>query len=607
MIDVSASSSQIGDFSVFGYTRNFDRTLKSRFTAKLGIIPQKISIGNAGELFFYTTYGDLAETEDSVAIKLGFLRSLEKYPLTSKILLEKNLVGPGFIQHHEMHGNGLVVCLGKKDPKFTAYKSILAVPQLYYYELNGDVICSDRLSCLVKLLDRIELNEDVVPMHFLFRSIPGDLTYYRHIKRMLPGQFIRWNDGKICEQSLQSINDFNATYTLKGNDATSLGTLFTALDEVVGDYHIQAGNSGQSMATLLSGGVDSTIIQYLINKHEQNNNPRSFSYAVESVDFQREIQYAQTASDLLRTNHTFVSFSPEDFPGLLTRTVDILAQPPILETEPSMLSIAEFAVRDSLPYRYFISGQGADTVFGLTYSKKLKGIQMLQQIPGSGKLLKGLGKLSLPFTRFSNVLNKGGNILLAANDPDSFISPSNSIAVYGDIEIVRKCFGDEVLIKALRYRRDLAEKYLDTNHYLEKVHLIDLMTDTYELGAQRQQIFLALGKEQLHPFFDDEILQVAFAFLPDVRYIKGFRPKYLLKDLLTQKTNATVSKHRKGFSIFEKDLYSWMKSGPLHELVENINLPSFLNSTEFERQLKNPNYFLWILLNFDIFQKQCLT
>jgi len=204
------------------------------------------------------------------------------------------------------------------------------------------------------------------------------------------------------------------------------------------------------------------------------------------------------------------------------------------------------------------------------------------------------------------MLKKGADILLSAEDADSYLSPSNSIAVYGDIGIVRRCFGDEALIKALRYRRDFAANYLNTNHYLEMVHVIDLMTDTYELGAQRQQIFLAHGKEQLHPFFDDDILRVAFAFPPDIRYIKGFRPKYLLKDLLAQKTGSSISKGPKGFSIFENDLYSWMKSGPLRELIENIELPGFLSRAEFDRQLQNPDYFLWTLLNYDIFRQRCL-
>ena len=184
------------------------------------------------------------------------------------------------------------------------------------------------------------------------------------------------------------------------------------------------------------------------------------------------------------------------------------------------------------------------------------------------------------------------------------MAPANSIAVFGDLNVLRRCFGDEVLIKAMRYRRDFAKNYLETDHYLEKFHLIDLLTDTYELGVQRQQIFLAHCKEQIHPFFDDDILRTAFAFPPDVRYIKGFRPKYLLKDLLMQKSNAAISKRPKGFSIFEKDLHAWMRTGPLRELIENIELPGFLSRMEFDRQLKNPDYFLWILLNWDIFRRR---
>lgn len=597
----------IGDFSIFGYTKNFEGTLKRRINEKFGILPKTISLGNAGELFFYTSYGDVVETEDAIAIKLGFLRSLEKSPLTAQHILETRLIGPGFVQSSKMRGNGLIICLGKSDAKFSAFKTLLGVPQLYYYEGCGEIICSDRLNCLVKLLDKIELNDDVVPMHFLFRSIPGNLTYYQHIKRMLPGQIFRWGNGHFLEQSLLSITDTDTPYILKGNDPSSLDALSNALNDVVGDYFTQAEATGQKIATLLSGGVDSTLLQYFSNIHHPNSSPHSYSYAIDSLDFQREIKYARAASDLFHTDHTFVSFTPKDFAGLLTRSVDILAQPPILETEPSMLSIAEYVGKSTTPYHYFISGQGADTLFGLTYSIKLKGIEMLRQVPASAMMLKGLGKILSPVKRFSTMLNKGANILLSEGDGDSYLSPSNSIAVYGDIEIVRSCFGDETLIKALRYRRDFASNYLKSNHYLEKVHVIDLMTDTYELGAQRQQIFLAHGAEQLHPFFDDDILRVAFSFPPDNRYIKGFRPKYLLKDLLTQKTNAVISNRPKGFSIFESDLISWMKSGPLRELIENIERPGFLSRVEFDRQLKSPDYFLWILLNFDIFCRRCLS
>ena len=420
MTEVAPAASMIGDFTTFGYVKNFEGRLKRHFIEKLGILPKTISLGNAGCLFFYSSYGETAETEQAIAIKLGLLRFIDKSILTSQRLLGNRLIGPEFVHNCEMNGNALTVCLGKKDPYFVAYKTILGVPQLYYYESDGEIICSDRLNCLVKLLDHVELNDEIVPMHFLFRSIPGDLTYYRHIKRLLPGQIMRWKAGQICEQSIQGFNDLNASYTLKRDDPASLETVFSALNEVVGDYFTQAEASAQSLATLLSGGVDSTLLQYFANMHRKNTPSRSFSYVIESDDFQREVQYAQEASNLLHTDHTFVVLKPDDFPRLLMRTVDILAQPPILETEPSMLSIAEYTENNAIPYRYFISGQGADTVFGLASCMKIKGINLIGQVPASAVLLKGLGKMLFPIKRLSDMLIKGAAMISSAGEADFF-------------------------------------------------------------------------------------------------------------------------------------------------------------------------------------------
>ncbi len=139
------------------------------------------------------------------------------------------------------------------------------------------------------------------------------------------------------------------------------------------------------MATLLSGGVDSSLLQYFINQHTSQLPPRSFSFAIRVPSFENEIKYARQSSQLFHTDHTFVDIQPEDFPGLLTRAIDILAQPPILAPEPSKLSIAELAQATHLPDRYFFCGQGADTVFGLAFSEKIKRLHEIGKIPGAAR------------------------------------------------------------------------------------------------------------------------------------------------------------------------------------------------------------------------------
>ena len=123
---------------------------------------------------------------------------------------------------------------------------------------------------------------------------------------------------------------------------------------------------------------------------------------------------------------------------------------------------------------------------------------------------------------------------------------------------------------------------------------------------KNQQLVHAHRMEQVFPFFDEDLLKVALTFHPDMRYIKGFRYKHLMRRLLEQKTNAPVAHKRKGDSTVNEDLVAWMRSGPLRPLVEDIQRPDFMNKADFEHMIQTPNYFLLGLLTFDIFKKQII-
>ncbi len=594
-------SSPMGDFTLFGFTTQPKEVLESRWMAQLGIIPDEIGFGASGTLFLYTSYGEVAESDEAVVIKLGFLREANAAPVSADRLLRKPFLSHADVNTHSISGNGLVIRFEKDAPVFSAFKTILGIPQLYYCVSEKGVLCSDRLAILVKFMEHVALNEEAIPLHFLFRSTPGETTYYQNIKRLPPGYTLLWENGHLTSKL---VVDFDGTDPLPQfrSDKDLEGCIYESLQNVVGDYLQQTDPAGRNIANLLSGGVDSSLIQFLINQQTSCHPVHSYSFAVQSSGFNQEIEYARQASEVFQTDHTFVNFSPTDYRGLLTRTIEALGQPPILQTEPSMCAIAEYAQANNLPARYFFSGQGADTVFGLSYDKKLKGLQWMKGIPGIVAILEGAGSVIRPMHSASRILMKGARILAGANDADDFLSPANSIAMYGNLDLLRRCFGDRVLQNALSQRREYALQYQKTDHYLEKVHLIDLMTDTYELGIQRQQLFLSKKREQLHPFFDDDLLQTAYAISPDRRYIKGFRPKYLLKDILSQQTASEVSRKPKGFSVFENDLNQWMKSGPLREVIDGIERPGFISQADFDLQKENPDFFLWGLLTFHIFQ-----
>jgi asparagine synthetase B (glutamine-hydrolysing) len=605
----SGSNLAIGDFTVFGFTQNpnfLNRLLHDR----LGVIPKTIQIGSLGQLFFFTSYGDVAESEETIVLKLGFLRSPTQSPLNAHQLLVQKLVGPRFINVDAFSGNALAIGLSRTEPAFSAFQTLMAVPQLYYSQMEDGIICSDVLRCIINLIPCRELNEAILPQHFLFRSVYGSSTYFRGVKRLIPGYQLKWDDGKIETKRMRSLDAVSDETQYIRKDVRALNLLSESLEDVVGDYTAQIEGSGQSLANLLSGGVDSSLIQYFTNIASPNRPGRSISFAIQVPAFEFEVEYARQASQILHTEHTFVNYSPEDYPSLLTRVIDTLAQPPNLETEPSFLAVAEYIQSNSWPERFFLTGQGGDTLFGGEAARKLKALNYIRKMPLAAPILKGLGRVLLPISAaLSHALRIGGEIISSENDPDAYVSPSNSVCVYvleENWDLIRRCFGDQSLHETLAERRSLVEGYSKSRHYLDKVYFIDLTTDLWELGVQRQQLFLAHRLQQASPFFDEDIIKAALTFHPDMRYIKGFRYKHLLRRLLAQKTNAPVAHKRKGPSTVNDALEAWMRSGPLRPLVEEIQRPSFMEKSDFERVKKRSDYFLWPLLNFDIFRKRII-
>jgi len=597
-----------GDFTIFGFTRD-PGFVKDRLPVRLGITPRTIEIGSLGQFFFYTTYGDVAESEEAVVLKLGFLRSTTKSALNAQQLLEQELVKPRSINTDAFSGNGLVVGLSKTEPVFSAFQTLMSAPQLYFSASSDGIFCSDVLRCILRLMPHCELDTAILPQHFLFRSVHGSFTYFQGVERLMPGQYLKWADGNIeieLKRSLDAVSD-EAQYIR--DDTRALNLLYESLQAVVGDYTKQIEATGQGLANLLSGGVDSTLLQFLINAKSPQRPSRSISYAIQVPAFDFEVEYARQASRLLHTEHTLVKYTPQDFPGLFTRAVDILAQPPNLDTEPSILAIAEFVQAANWQERYLFTALAADSLFGERESLKLKGLHYIQRLPFAIHLLRGLGTALTPITGRSQTLIKGANIIASESDPSAFASPSNTFRVYifgSDWEVIRHCFGDQALREAQAYRRNLAAQYSNSHHYLDKVHFIDLLTDTYEISMQRRQLFLAHKLQQVDPFSDEDILKVALTFHPDIRYIKGFKYKHLLKGLLALKTNAPVAHQRKGGSATPEDLITWMRSGPLKPMVDDIHRPDFMSKADFESVLHKSNYFLWHLLTFDIFHKRVL-
>lgn len=598
-----------GNFSLFGFIKK--NTSVKRQLLQSGITPQFVNFGTEGQLFLYSSYGDIAESEEAIGLKLGFIRSKTHSPLSTQQLLEQKSLQPNHVDHHALCGNALLICFSKVKPEFCAYQTIMAPIPLYCFTSEQEIICTTDIRRLLNLLEHVELSQKAIPMHFLFGFSIGSSTYFRNIWRLTPGQLLRWSNGSSRTQLVQDFHLPDNVLKFKRIDKTSVNKFYEGMNAVMRAYKEELTDSNPICGSLLSGGVDSSLIQILINEQfPQANKPPSFSYAVKTQGFEFEIEYAKHASELLQTQHTFVPITPQDIPDLLWKTVKILGQPNLyVEAVPCHLALVEFLAQNEPTYRYFFIGQGADGLHGVSEQKKMAIFKAAQQMPGSDLMLRSIISLLSPWAKSkAHGLQEVVNMLDTVQNPNSTLpviySPLNYVALFGGGTMAYRCFGNRVIQETLDYRNELEASYLNSPELIEKIQVIDLLTASYETAVAMNQLYLAKGKEGIFFYLDEDIIRMAFAINPKIRFLKGLTTKPMLKRALSARSLSTLAAKRKGGSVFHRDLFMWMQQGPLQDMVQAIERPSFMDKSLFEEVLNKPGPFLWLLLTFDIFKKQ---
>ncbi|MEM7348939.1 MAG: asparagine synthase-related protein, partial [Chloroflexota bacterium] len=444
----------LGNITLFGFTHNVEGFLKQRVEQRLGITPQTIDFGPAAHFFFYTSDGDVATSEEAMALRLGFIRSEEQTPRSAGQLLQQNQVTPEAISYDQLRGNGLVACFDKKSPQFSVYQTLIGFPTIFYSRIDEGIVCATGLRALLPLVDRVELNEEAVPTHFLFEMMPGTDTYFRDISRMYPGQLLQWRDGDLTVRRVKDLRPREGDPVYHTREA-AFDALQTRMDQTMAAYIAQLEAASAGIANLLSGGVDSSILQLFINRHlPESKTPQSLTFAVnDAPSFEFEIGYARHASELFKTEHTFIDILPEDYPTYLTKTIEILGQPTLInEGQACYYGMMQQITQQRPDFGYFFNGQAADALHGASVVKKILLYDKSRKIPGARfgyQLLASLVGAIAP--KKSDGFQEIATLIAEDNNPNSLLTPPKNTDI-ANFDWPRRFFGDEAILKALNKR-----------------------------------------------------------------------------------------------------------------------------------------------------------
>jgi len=237
-------------------------------------------------------------------------------------------------------------------------RDALGVKPLYYCEASGGFVFASEIKALLALVPPGDLDPQALHRYLTYQWCPGEGTPLRNVKKMLPGEAMIVNAGKIKRRWLwyrlpvcRGVRpDLDETASVSG---VSLALGAAVRRQMVADVPLGA---------FLSGGLDSSAI--VAFAREQN--PRLRCFTIENVGGRDageadDLPYARRVASHLGVSLDVVTVNSSDMASDLERMVYMLDEPLADPAPLNVLYISQLARRNGI--KVLLSGAGGDDLF----------------------------------------------------------------------------------------------------------------------------------------------------------------------------------------------------------------------------------------------------
>jgi asparagine synthase (glutamine-hydrolysing) len=493
----------------------------------------------------------------------------------------------------DLDGSFTVALLDGQAGRLLLYRSLVGSGFTYYHACPDGLLFAGNLAELVDAAQAApRANPEVLPAYFLYRCVPGRQTLFADFQRLLPGEELCWDARGLTRRQRHTFAH------LRTDGPRSTDEALAALEQTMSAVLLDCAALRPGAANLLSGGVDSSYLQSVWNRHVAPPDvlPPSFSVSVDQPCSWMDTDYAITASQALGTHHVL---TPADGPyaGYLLDTLASTAEP-LNHVQSAYFGHLARAMT-ARGVHAGLCGEGADSLFGLGLANRVHNAALLRRLLPLRALRRPAGFLA----------DLCGAPLLAAtcrladclDDLTDLEHPVNRVAAFADWAAVQACFSAAGVAEASAARRRLLELYAVPEDPLDRLHAAGFLGEAMDSAALWATLFNRAGADLLCPFLDSRVLRLALSLPAAVRY-PFRRPKDLLKRALARHAPAHLATRTKlGFG---QPIFEWLApGGQLRPLVEEIAPLDFVDPRTLARVRQRPTWFLYSLLCYDLWRK----
>jgi asparagine synthetase B (glutamine-hydrolysing) len=592
-------------FIVAGWTRRSLNPELGRWFGENGISYTVRDFGPRGTLFLIHSHPDVANTEEASLIKLGLAHTAELEPLSAGDLLVGDYVSPAGLPRGGIGGGTTTICMGQHAPALSVYQSLTSTSQIYYWQGRDWLICADTLRYLVAMVNTLEPEPDAVPHHLLYRTVPGAMTYFRGVSKLLCGHVATCDGGEWRITQAERLDDWVPERQITRVTPEFMADFERQTERLVHLYVSQS-EGKRALGVLLSGGVDSTLMASLVKGALRPwDRLRSLSYAMRVPSFVGEMHYARHASRMLGTDHRFYDVFAEDYPRWFTESIRLLAQPLDNEQDPCYLMLARAVAPEGL--RYLYSGSAADCLLGRESARRLQQVESWRGVPAGRVTLSALSRAlggAAPNKAYG--LNAIAHLLEDINDPLSPRFALNRLGMLSDPDVVERSFGTETIRRVMQYRCELLATYSSSGNLAESVHLDSVFLDVHDEENALVQLMRTAGVESVTPYLDSAFVRQSLTLHRRLRYHVGGQVKWLPKAVLDRRLASPTTRWPKLSGGFDRELVQWMQHGVLADTVRDMDRPAYLSADDWKAKREHPDWLTWNLLNLHMFEKLVL-
>ncbi|HEU5459309.1 MAG TPA: asparagine synthase (glutamine-hydrolyzing) [Pyrinomonadaceae bacterium] len=462
-----------------------------------------------------------------------------------------------------------------KERTLTLVRDHVGIKPLYYGLIPARnnapatfVFGSEIKAILATRLIKPQLNPEALHQFLTFLWSPDPNTLFSNVNTVPPAHLLQFHDDEIKLTQWWDVS-FDKIEEGKKEEFWRERVLDT-LDRVVKMEMV----SDVPLGSFLSGGIDSSGIVAMMERHSDGRRISTYTVGIESEDLRYDIipddvRWARRVNEQLQTDYHEIMLKPS-VADLLPKLVYHMEEPPIDMAIPSYL--VSRAARETLTV--MLSGMGGDEVFaGYPRQMAMKIASAFDPVPNllrrplmrtvAGALPGGLpGKLTAPLRNAKKFARSA-----ALDFEDRYLG----FGTYFTNDVKRRLYSDEWRAITSEFdpysvHRGYFARASNANP-LNQLLYVDLKTFLPCLNLMTtDKTSMAANLEVRVPFLNREMIEMAACMPPRLK-LRGLKRKYVLKRALESVLPHDVVWRKK--AGFGAPIRSWLR-GPLLPLIKEL-------------------------------------